>query len=120
MSGTKVERRLADILAANIGQIHSIAWAGAVIEVIVPPLSPPVRRIIAEEPDLVCRLAGNDYKLVFALPLDASPAIRCLSPELVLPITAIGAIETKAGLRLVHAASKKVLITTPSWQHFRC
>ena len=82
------------------------------------PLSAPARRIIAEDPDLVPRLAGADYELVFALPPDASPAIECLSPQLALVITPTGAIETKAGGRLVDANRKRVPITTCGWQHF--
>src|SRR4051794_1590019 len=55
---------------------------GSVIEVTAMLLSPPEHRIIAEDPDLVPRLAGtrDDYELVFTSPPDASPAIECLSP----------------------------------------
>ena len=35
-----------------------------------------------------------------------------------LPMTATGAIERKAGLRLVHAARKRVPMTASGWQHF--
>ena len=84
------------------------------------PLSPPASRIVAEDSDLVPRLAGvgDDYELVFASPTDASPAIECLSPELTLPITATGAIESRAGVRLVDAARKRVPITASGWPHF--
>src|SRR5262245_53859332 len=84
------------------------------------PLSPPAHRIIAEDPDLVPRFAGagDDYELGFASPPDASPAIECLSPKSALPIIATGAIETKAGVRLVAAARKRMPITTSGWQHF--
>ena len=84
------------------------------------PLSPPVSRNIAGDPDLVPRLAGvgDDYELVFTSPTDANPAIECLSPELALPISATGAIERKAGVRLVDAARKWVPITASGWQHF--
>jgi len=84
------------------------------------PLSPPAHRIIAEVPDFLPRLAGagHDYELIFASPPDASPAIECLSPKLALPITATGAIETKAGVRLVDAACKRMPIIASGWQHF--
>ena len=93
---------------------------GVVIDVTALPLSPSASRIIAEDSDLVPRLAGvgDDYELVFRSPTDASPAIECLSPELALPITATGAIERKAGVRLVDAAPKRVPITASGWQHF--
>jgi thiamine monophosphate kinase len=109
-----------DELVADLGHVCDASGVGVEIEVTALPLSSPARRIIAEDPDLVPRLAGegDDYELVFALPPDASPAIECIVPELALAITATGAIETKAGVRLVDADRKRVPITACSWQHF--
>ena len=107
-------------LVADLGHSCDASGVGVVIDVTPLPLSPPTSRIIAEDPDLVPRLAGvgDDYKLVFTSPTDASAAIECLSPELALPITATGAIERKAGVRLVDAARKRVPITASGSQHF--
>ena len=93
---------------------------GVVIDVTALRLSPPASRIVAEDPDLVPGLAGvgDDYELVFTSPTDANPAIECLSPELALPISATGAIERKAGVRLVDAARKRVPIAASGWPHF--
>jgi len=104
----------------DLGRICDASELGVVIGVTALPLSPPASRINAEDPDLVPRLAGvgDDYKLVFTSPTDANPAIECLSPELALPITATGAIERKAGVRLVDAARKGVPITASGWPHF--
>jgi thiamine monophosphate kinase len=103
-------------LVAHLGHI----CVGSAIEVTAVPLSPQVHRIIAEHPDLVPRLAGagDDSESGFTAPPDASPAIECLSPELVLPITATRALERKAGVRLVEGARKREPITTSGWQHF--
>src|SRR5215472_7846720 len=110
---------VSDELVADLGRICDASGVGVVIDVTALPLSPPASRIIAEDPDLVPRLAGvgDDYKLVFRSPTDASPAIECLSPELALPIAATGAIERRAGLRLVDAARKRAPITASGWQH---
>ena len=100
MSGARVERRLAAIPAADV--------AGR-------------SRLLGEDDaGTLARLAGvgDDYELVFTSSTHASPAIECLSPELALPITATGAIERKAGVRLVDAAPKRVPITASGWQHF--
>ena len=93
---------------------------GVVIDGTALKLAPPASRIIAEDPDLVPQLAGfgDDYELVFTLTTNASPAIEYLSPELARPITATGAIERKAGVRLVDAARKGVPITASGWPHF--
>jgi len=101
-------------LVAHLGHI----CVSSAIEVMAVPLSPQAHRIIAEHPDLVPRLAGDDCESGFTSPLDASPAIECLVPELALAITATGAIETKAGVRLVDADHKRVPITACGWQHF--
>jgi thiamine-monophosphate kinase len=109
-----------DELVAELGHSCDASGVGVVIDVTALLPSPPASRIIAEDPDLVPRLAGvgDDYELVFRSPTDASPAIECLSPELALPITATGAIERKAGVRLVDAARKRVPISASGWQHF--
>jgi thiamine-monophosphate kinase len=111
---------LSDGLVADLGNICDASRVGVVIEVTALPLSPRARRIIAEDPDLVPRLAGagDDYELVLTSPPGATPAVECLSPELALPITASGAIERKAGVRLVDAARKRLPITALGWQHF--
>jgi len=111
---------VSDELVADPGHICDASGVGVVIDVTALPLSPPVSRIIAEDPDLGPLLAGvgDEYELVFTSPTDASPAIECLSPELALPIAATGAIERKAGVRLVDAGRKRVPMTASGWQHF--
>jgi thiamine monophosphate kinase len=95
---------------------------GVVIDVTAVPLSPPSSPFIAEDSDLVLRLAGvgDDCESVFTSLPDPNPAIECLSPELAPPIIATGAIERKAGVRLVDAARIRVPITASGWQHFWC
>jgi thiamine-monophosphate kinase len=112
--------RLSDELVADLGRICDASGVGVIIDVTALPLWPPASRINAEDPDLVPRLVGvgDDYELVFTSATDATPAIECLSPELALPITATGAIERKAGVRLVDAARKRVPITASGWPHF--
>jgi len=104
----------------DLGRVCDASGVGVVIDVTALPLSPPASRINAEDPDLVPWLAGvgDDYELVFTSPTDANPAIECLSPELALPITATGAMERKAGVRLADAARKRVPITASGWPHF--
>jgi thiamine monophosphate kinase len=113
-------RDVSDELVADLDHSCDASGVGVVIDVTALPLSPPASRIIAEDPDLVSGLAGvgDDYKLVFTSPTDASPAIECLSPELALPITATGAIEREAGVRLVDSVRKRVPITAFGCQPF--
>jgi len=111
---------VSDELVADLGRSCDASGVGVVIDLTAPPRSPPASRIIAEDPDLVPMLAGvgDDCELVFTSPTDASPAIECLSPELGLPTAATGAIERKAGVRLVDAARKPLPTTAFGWQRF--
>jgi thiamine monophosphate kinase len=106
-------------LVADLGRVCA-SGVGVEIEAMELPRSLPARRIMAEDPHLVPRLAGagDNYALVFALPPDASPVIECLVPELALAIIATGAIETQAGVRLVDANRKRAPITVCRGQHF--
>ena len=122
-AGTLTRLAMCDVpdeFVADLGHVCDASGVGVEIEVTALPLSPSARRLIAEDPDLVPRLAGggDDYELVFALPPDVSRAIERLSPELALGITATGVIETKAGVRLVDAARKRAPITAFGWQRF--
>jgi len=101
-------------LVAHLGHI----CVGSVIEVTAVPLSPQAHRIIAEHPDLVPRLAGDDCESGFTSLLDASPAIECCLPELALQAAATGAIESKTGERLVDADRNRAPITASGWQRF--
>jgi thiamine-monophosphate kinase len=111
---------VSDELVADLGHSCDASGVGVAIDVTGLSLSPAASRIIAEDPDLVPRLAGvgDDYELVFTSPTDASPAIECLSPELALPISATGGIEREAGGRLADAARKRVPIIASGWPHF--
>jgi thiamine-monophosphate kinase len=112
---------VSDRLVADLGHISEGLGVSAVIEVTALPLSPLARRIIAKDPDLVPRLASiaDEYELAFTSPPDASPAIKCLSPELALrspqPAQSRGG---KAGVRPVDAARKRVPITAFGCQRF--
>ena len=76
--------------------------------------------LVATAPELPMRLAtaGDDYELLFTATPEASNRILALSAELQLPITAIGTIESGAGVRLVDADGKAVPITAGGYRHF--
>ena len=82
----------------DLGRICDASGLGIVIYVTALPLTPPASCINAEDPE--------------------NPAIECLSPELALPIAATGAIERKAGVRLVDAARKPLPTTAFGGQRF--
>ena len=106
MSGARVKRRLAAIPAADV--------AGC-------------SRLMGEDDaGTLARLAGIAHAVCDVsdeLVADLSPSCKASGVGIVidvtaLPMTATGAIERKAGLRLVDAARKRVPMTASGWQHF--
>jgi thiamine-monophosphate kinase len=83
-------------------------------------LSPAARQVVAGAPDLPAQLAtaGDDYELLFTAPPEASDQILRLAAELGLPITAIGTIESGAGVRLVDPDGKTVPVAAAGYRHF--
>jgi thiamine-monophosphate kinase len=111
---------VSDGLVADLGHICEASQVGATVALPQLPLSPAAQRLVAAAPDLPARLAtaGDDYELLFTAPTEASDRILALSAELQLPITAIGTIESGAGVRLVDADGKTIPITAAGYRHF--
>jgi thiamine-monophosphate kinase len=111
---------VSDGLAADLGHICEASQVAATVALAQLPLSPAARRVVAGTPDLPARLAaaGDDYELLFTAPPNASDRIHSLSAELRLPITAIGTIDSGAGVRLVDADGKTVPVTAAGYRHF--
>jgi thiamine-monophosphate kinase len=111
---------VSDGLIADLGHICEASRTGATVALPSLPLSPAARRAVALDPDLPARLAaaGDDYELLFTAPPEAGEAIGRLAAELGLAITAIGAIEERAGVRLVDAAGNPIPVATAGYRHF--
>ena len=61
---------------------------------------------------------GDDYELLFTAPLAARAAVAAAARSSQTPVTRIGRIEQKRGLRLVDAQSQAVPNTYSSFDHF--
>jgi thiamine-monophosphate kinase len=111
---------VSDGLAADLGHICEASQVAATVALPLLPLSAAAKLIVAGAPDLPARLAtaGDDYELLFTAPPDTRDQILRLSAELRLPITAIGTIESGAGVRLVDAGGKTVPIAAAGYRHF--
>jgi thiamine-monophosphate kinase len=111
---------VSDGLIADLGHICEASQVGATVALPQLPLSPAAQQLVATAPELPMRLAtaGDDYELLFTATPEASNRILALSAELQLPITAIGTIESGAGVRLVDADGKTIAITAAGYRHF--
>lgn len=111
---------VSDGLLADLGHICETSGVGAVVEVTALPLSPAARLLVAADPALLPRLAsgGDDYELLFTAPDAAEARIAALSAGLGLPLTAIGRVETGAGVRLVDREGRQVAVESGGYRHF--
>ena len=111
---------VSDGLVADLGHICETSRVGATISLPAMPLSAAARRRVAAEPALAARLAtgGDDYELLFTAPPVASDAIARLAAELDIPLTPIGTIEPRAGVRLVGADGQEIPVAAGGWTHF--
>jgi thiamine-monophosphate kinase len=111
---------VSDGLLADLGHICDASRTGASVALGSLPLSRAARRAAEIDPDLPARLAaaGDDYELMFAAPPEAGEAIARLAAELALPITAIGTIEDRSGVRLIDAGGNQIAVATTGYRHF--
>jgi thiamine-monophosphate kinase len=111
---------VSDGLLADLGHICEASQTGATVALQSLPLSEAARRAVEGEADLPVRLAtaGDDYELLFAAPAEADAAIGRLATELGLAISAIGAIEKGADVRLVDAGGNPIPVASAGYRHF--
>lgn len=92
---------LSDGLAGDLQHILDASACGARVELESLPLLPATRTFVQEQNDWQLPLtAGDDYELLFTLPVSDLPALEAMLPDLGCPVTRIGTIESEPGLRL--------------------
>jgi thiamine-monophosphate kinase len=111
---------VSDGLIADLGHICETSGVGAVVELASLPLSPAARFITDGEPGVRVDLAagGDDYELLFTAPASLTEAIDGLSSALGLPITRVGRIEAREGVRLIDAEGRPIPVDHPGYRHF--
>ena len=75
--------------------------------------------LISLKKQLGCVLAGgDDYELAFTAPVAARNAVLAAARQAATPVTRIGRIDTRRGLRLVNGRGQAVPNTYTSFDHF--
>ena len=62
-------------------------------------------------------IAGDDYELLFAAPVDAAAAIRAAAAHCGLAVTPVGSFAAGRELRVFHAGAEVPLPPSLGWQH---
>ena len=112
---------VSDGLAADLGHVLRASGVGATLEATSLPAS---AALLASIPDPRARAelqlsGGDDYELCFTAAPRHAAALARLSRRIRLPLTRIGSIETKRGLRIVDALGRRVSLPRAGYEHFK-
>ena len=110
---------LSDGLAADLGHLLEASGCGAWVELDRLPLTDQVAGQLAADGDWalpVC--AGDDYELCFTLPPAHAGELAVMAAAAGCPLTQIGEIEARPGLRLVRADGSHWSSGAGGYDHF--
>ena len=113
---------VSDGLLADLGHILTASGVGAVVREACLPLSKPFRQALAGDPSLLdlALAGGEDYELLFSVPVERCKALAELSARVGVPLTRIGTVEpSHRGLLIQDAAGHCRKASASGFNHFR-
>jgi thiamine-monophosphate kinase len=111
---------VSDGLAQDLGHVLRDSGAGAEIEAQALPASPVLRRVVPDAAQRLrlCLAGGDDYELCFTVAPSRLARVADLSRRLRLPLTRIGSVVARRGLRVRDAAGRRVALSHAGFDHF--
>lgn len=111
---------ISDGLVADLGHICAASGVGAEIEAVAVPLSAAAARAIDRAPALLVTAltGGDDYELVFTAPAADRPALAKTASEVGVPLTRIGRIDSRAGVRVYGEDGSLLDVGRGGYGHF--
>jgi len=119
---------ISDGLVQDLGHLLSASARatplGATLTLEQLPLSPAMQYLAGEGEAMQAQVldwsltAGDDYELLFTVPLARRAQVETLAHELALPLTPLGVLEPDAGLRLTWRSASWALSGRAGYQHF--
>jgi thiamine-monophosphate kinase len=108
---------ISDGLVADLGHICAASGCGAEIDLAAVPASPAGKAAGARH-TLARITGGDDYELLFTAPAKAEAGLRAAARKTGVPITRIGYIVARPGVRVLAPNGSVVPIKGGGWQHF--
>jgi thiamine-monophosphate kinase len=108
---------ISDGLVADLGHICAASHCGAEIDLAAVPASPAAQAAGARHA-LRRVTGGDDYELLFTAPAKAERRLRALARKAAVPITRIGRIVARPGVRVLAPDGSVIPIGAGGWQHF--
>ena len=107
---------ISDGLLADLVHVLEASGVGARIEASALPLSPATRALPGARSCALC--GGDDYELLFTVPVERAPVLSSLARKLQLPLTVIGRTRVEPGLEVVDERGQPVALERLGWRHF--
>jgi thiamine-monophosphate kinase len=107
---------ISDGLLADLVHVLEASGVGARIEASALPLSTATRALPGARSCALC--GGDDYELLFTVPVERAPVLSSLSRKLQLPLTVIGRTRVEPGLEVVDERGQPVTLERLGWRHF--
>jgi thiamine-monophosphate kinase len=94
---------VSDGLVGDLVKLCRVSGVGAEIDAGAVPLSPAARAAIARHPDMfrTALTGGDDYEVLFTLPVDALNGMMALGKDAGIGVTSIGRIVAGQGARFL-------------------
>ncbi|MDR7050246.1 thiamine-monophosphate kinase [Duganella sp. 3397] len=110
---------ISDGLVGDLGHILKRSGVGATLDVDALPPGPVLATRDLALRRAYCAAGGDDYELCFTAPAGARAAILAAGGSTVTPVTRVGTIESRPGLRLVDAHGAALDLGLASFDHFK-
>ncbi len=108
---------ISDGLVGDLGHICAASKCGAEIGLAAVPASPAAKAAGAHHA-LARVTGGDDYEILFTAPANAERRLRAIARKAGVPITPIGHIVARPGVRVLAPDGSVVPIGGGGWQHF--
>lgn len=111
---------ISDGLAKDLARLVAIPGLGAEVEVARVPCSPAAKAVLAAAPaqrDSILA-GGDDYEILATVPERWTAAFEAAARAGGVPVTCIGNIVARAGVRLHEPDGREVRLATAGYDHF--
>jgi thiamine-monophosphate kinase len=109
---------ISDGLVGDLGHILNLSAVGATLDLDALPAGPVLATRDSALRRAYCAAGGDDYELCFTAPAANRAAILAAAAGAATPVTRVGAIEARSGLRLVDAGGQALQLQLDSFDHF--
>ena len=110
---------ISDGLIADLSHILEASGVGATLTVDAVPVSPVMHSLLHQTGWQVPLAAGDDYELCFTAPKEKQQQIQNIFRQFFCPLTLVGVIDEKQGLRCKLSSGEDFHFTTGGYKHFK-